>query len=234
MWLSASDILSARAKREWLRVQRAMLLLSVLAFYAGMLRAAQLYPGGTWVQRGARGYSLFGNYLCDVLLRTSLNGEPNPVGAQWGKAAFIALIPGIFLHFWRLGEHRRTWAAYAIQSLGAATTLAFAGVFLFPSDRAQTLHRVAVLSAAGSGLVATLLALGSQLRSRDVPRAETALGTFVLALAATDVALYVRTIHLGAEASIWVPGLQKLAALLLGAWMLAVASRRVEVHRMKF
>jgi hypothetical protein len=226
MWFSRGVPMNAHNRRLALRVQRVILVLSVMAFYAGMFRAAQLYPGGTWVQRIGHGYSLFGNYLCDVLLHTSLNGEPNHAGARWGTAAFVALIPGIFLHFWRLGSPRRPWMGGAVRSLGAATTLAFAGVFLFPSDRAQTLHRVAVLIAASAGLGAALLAVGSQFRTREVPRAETALGASVLALSATDVALYVRTIHVGAEASIWVPGLQKAAALLLGAWMVAVALRR--------
>ena len=98
-----------------------------------------------------------------------------------------------------------------------------AAVTLMPSDRFGAMHGMAVMVAATTGLAATVLAAVGQLRAGD--RVAGWLGVSVLAFAGVDFALYVRTFGSGGPGPLALPAVQKVALLLLLAWMGVVAAR---------
>jgi hypothetical protein len=188
-----------------------------------------LYPGGTWWDRTTHGARFWQNYLCDLEWNPALNGEANRVGSRLAQAAMLLLIAG-FVPFWwiapRLFPLRRALGA-AVRVLGLASVAGMIAVPLMPSDRFGALHGVAVVVAAGPSFVATILATFGMLRgdrARHAPVAG-ALGAWMLVFALLDFALYVYTMVRGGPGPMLLPAAQKVAVVLLLAWMALVAMR---------
>ncbi len=180
--------------------------------------AMALYPGGTWWEPGARGHRFWQNFLCDLSWRVALDGQDNRLGSLLSQAAMLVLVAG-FVPFWVLVGGA---GARGVRVLGIASVLGTAAVTLMPSDRFGSMHGVAVMVAAGTGLAASVLAARGQLRRGLV--LEGCLGLAVLGAAAIDLALYVRTFSAGGPGPLALPALQKVALLLLLAWMGVVAA----------
>jgi len=97
-------------------------------------------------------------------------------------------------------------------------------VALMPSERFGALHGVAVVVAGLPGLSAAVLAATGQLLARRMLPG--ALGATMVLFAITDFVLYVHTMLHGGPGPLVLPAAQKLALLLLLAWMLVVAAAR--------
>ena len=189
-----------------------------------MAVAARLYPGGTWCDPQAPGYDLWRSFFCDVLHVRGLNGLPNP-GAPFARAALVS-IAAAFVPFWfalpfamKLGARLTA----AVRSFGAASATASLVVALAPSDRFPQLHQTAVLSATSAGIAAALLALQGVKAAPGSARALHALAWAALLTAALDAGLYAAQLSDPAPCALALPALQKLAAGLIVAWMLATA-----------
>lgn len=192
--------------------------LSVLCFIGLLLAATAAYPGGTWQHRAGPG-SFWSNFLCDLLRDPALNGLPNARGAALARAAMLViavgmglvwlLLPTLFTERPRLGTAVRTAGLLAMGLLLA--------VPLLPSDRFGRWHAVAVNLAELSAFVAGGMGVAG---THGVLRWIGATALLVVALAGT---LYAREAFFGGTPLAWLPGLQKIAALLVLGWMLGAS-----------
>jgi hypothetical protein len=214
-------------------VQRARVALvaCVGAFVALVVPAMALYPGGTWWDPHATGHRFWTNFLCDLEWRTALNGTPNPVGARLAEGAMLSLVLA-FVPFWPLAARlfavpalagrANARLAAAVRVLGWTSVLGMVAVALMPSERFGALHAVAVVVAGLPGLSAAVLAATGQLLARrNLPGA---LGAAMVLFAIADFVLYVHTMLHGGPGPMVLPVAQKLALLLLLAWMLVVSA----------
>jgi hypothetical protein len=207
------------------RRARVALVACVGAFVALIVPAMALYPGGTWWDPHAVGHRFWTNFLCDLEWRTALNGTPNLVGARLAAGAMLSLVLA-FVPFWPLAA--RFFATYArlaaaVRVLGRTSVLGMIAVALMPSERFGALHGVAVVVAGLPGLSAAVLAATGQLLARR--RLPGTLGVAMVLFAILDFVLYVHTMLHGGTGPLVLPVAQKLALVLLLAWMLVVAAR---------
>lgn len=201
----------------------------VAAFVALEAAAMALYPGGTWWDRNTRGASFWRNYVCDLEWSVALNGQPNRVGAPLAEAAMLVMVAGLGVFWWiapaMFAGRRRTGTA--VRALGLVSVAGIVAVACMPSERFGALHGVAVVVAGVPGLTAALLAVAGMLRGDRAKhaRAAGAVGAAMLAFALVDFALYADTLAHGGPGSTLLPVAQKIALVLLVAWMLLVAAR---------
>jgi hypothetical protein len=209
----------------------AVLVACVVAFVALEAAAMALYPGGTWWDTSTHGASFWHNFVCDLEWNPALDGQPNPVGSRLAKAAMLALVAG-FVPFWWIapslftgGGARRALGA-VVRALGLVSVAGMIAVALMPSDRFGSVHGIAVVIAGVPGLSAALLATAGMLRAESSSsRLCGAVGAAMLAFALTDFAMYMETMLRGGPGPVALPVAQKMAALLLLAWMTLVAAR---------
>ena len=216
------------AIRERARVRRAALatvlcLLGFAGFWAG---AMALYPGGTWLDRAQTGQSFFGNFFCDLTQPVSLSGVANPVGsrlAQCGMLLFAGALGGLFWvvpHHFVAATRLQPW----VRGMGALSVLTFIAVPLTPSEHFGNLHAGLALASGALGLVAAVLSVWVLFKSGKRARMLAVLGSLALALGAFDGAIFVEHLGDSAPPPLLVPAAQKIAALMLSAWIAAVAS----------
>ena len=153
------------------------------------------------------------------------------VGARIAAGAMLALVLA-FVPFWPLAARlfavpalagrAHTRLAAAVRVLGWTSVLGMIAVALMPSERFGALHGVAVVVAGLPGLTAAVLAATGQLLARrTLPGA---LGASMVTFAIADFILYVHTMLHGGPGPVILPLAQKVALLLLLAWMLVVAA----------
>jgi hypothetical protein len=207
------------------------LALFTLGFSICMVIAALLYPGGTWCNPQAPHYQVLESFFCDVLHERGLNGDPNP-GAPWARTALVLIALG-FVPFWSSVPStmalsvRRAAIVRALGWLSAAASLAVA---LSPSDRWPSLHQVAVLSAAASGIAAAVIASTSRVTGAVTGTAPGSrarrlrlLAWGALTTAAIDAGLYLSQALNPQPCAVALPLLQKVAAIFVLGWMLGTA-----------
>lgn len=213
------------------------IVLSWLAFCGLFAAAAWLYPGGNWLNRAASGHRFFANYFCDLTQPVSLSGVKNPLGSRLAQLAMLCFGVALAGFFWLVprffGPATRlsTW----VRGLGEGAVLGFVAVPLTPSEIFGDVHASLSLLAGTLGLAAAVCAVAGLLRSHCYARALGVVGALALVAGGVHAALFVRYLHASEPAPLIVPAVQKVAALLLSAWMLGVAwltvSRRRETDR---
>ena len=186
---------------------------SVLGFVVLEALAIAHYPGGTWLDRHHPGHHFTHNFLCDLLLDPALNGVPSPTSAALATAGMLCMAPGLAAFFALMGRR-------LITALGLCAAVGLSAVTLLPSDEWPRLHGVMVVLAGPPGLLAAVLAVAG-----DPRRLTRLLGAATLLAGGLNLLLYVRTRFLGAALGPEVPTVQRLATVLLLAWMLAVTAR---------
>lgn len=202
------------------------LLLCLGGFIAFEAIAMVLYPGGTWFDRTSRGHHFFQNFFCDLAASKALNGQPNPgaIFAQMGMVAFtLGLIP-----FWILvtGVLRQARARLAkvVLSLGTISSIAAALVPFVSSQRFGNLHPLLVFLAGIPGILAGGLSTYGLVKVKTGSRLPARLAVLTVILVASDGILYAVHVATGYELHpTLLPGLQKVAAMSLVAWMIAAA-----------
>jgi hypothetical protein len=184
-----------------------------------------LYPGGTWMDRSARGHDFFRNFFCDLSAGVALNGAPNP-GAWCATAAMVVLALGLF-HFWLILPQlfaRRGRHAARIRRLGLLSAAVLPLVPLLSSARCGSLHAAVIFLAAIPGIGAAALATRALWASPRARRPHGYLAAGMLAVSLIDGALY--AVHVASGSAVpplALPALQKVAALLLLACMASVS-----------
>jgi hypothetical protein len=211
----------------WARRCALATLGSLLGFVVFMAVAMQLYPGGNWLDRAAPGHRFFHNFFCDLTQPVSLSGVNNRLGsafAQVGMWCFALALGGFFwllpLHFTgRVSRRAAVW----VRGLGVSAVLGVALVPLLPSQRFGHFHGLLVLSAGGLGIVAALVAVIALCRAQGPARFLGRLGALALAVAAFDAVLFACHRNDSAPTPLLIPAAQKVAAMLLSAWIVGVA-----------
>ncbi len=183
-----------------------------------------LYPGGNWLDRTAVGHRFFANFFCDLTQPISLSGVPNPLGArcaQFGMLFFALALAGFF---WLVPAYftRDSPAKRWVHRLGKWAFVSFVAVPLTPSERFGNVHAALSLVSGGFGIASAVLVVHALLCAER--RALAALGAASLTVGTADIVLF--AYHLGGVAPppLIVPAAQKIAALLVGAWIAAVAA----------
>ena len=186
-----------------------------------------LYPGGTWWDAHARGHRFWQNFLCDLEWRVALNGEPNPTGSRLATAAMLALVasfvplwlvlPALFPRYLRVGR-----AVVALGLVSAGLTVA---TVLMPSERFGAVHGVMVVAASLPGLGASGLSLAALALDEPRPRVAAILCAAFWSAALVDLALYVHHLTAHVEGTPLIVVIEKVALVLLVAWMVTVATR---------
>lgn len=206
---------------------RACALAVVLAALAGasLLGAAiAVYPGGSAVAPGARGFDVVDNYVCDLLHATTLAGGRNPA-APLARAAMVVFSLGLSALFVVLSGLLPGSPVHArlVRGAGVTSSAGWIVVALTASDRLARGHAALVLGSLVSGMVAAAISVVGLARRPD-RRALALLGACALACAGLDGLLY-GLLLATSDASLArvVPSLQKLAIVLLVGWALAVA-----------
>ena len=205
---------------------RGALVVCVVGFSGFIVPAMWLYPGGTWWDSTTRGYRFWENFLCDLEWRVALNGQPNH-GASYLAQAAMLILAIAFIPFWiavtRLFDRPRL--TVVVRSFGLASVVGIVAVVLIPSDRFGILHGIAVVVAGLPGLSAAGLAVAGLLLGEPRPRIAGWTGASMLGFAFTDFALYVSQLIAHTDGTWLTAAAQKVALLLLLAWMIMVAVR---------
>ncbi len=200
--------------------------LAGLAGFVGFWAAAMaLYPGGTFQNPQHVGQSFFGNFFCDLAQPVSLSGVANPLGsrlAQCGMLFFAGALWATFSvvpRFFSRESGARRW----LPRFATLSVLTFIVVTLTPSELVGRLHALLALLAGGFGIIALVLAVRGLFRVPGSARALAVLGALALAVGAFDAVIFAQHLSDRAPPPLLVPAAQKIAALLLSAWMAGVA-----------
>lgn len=132
-----------------------LLLLPVVGmgvFVVLYILAAVNYPGGSWIDTQAPGFSFWHNYLCDLLDYRALNGELNS-GRLYARAALGVLCISL-IYFWLYLPHlfkQKNWNTVLMWISGI---LALITTMLLSSGT----HDITVRIAGGLGVIAFLSA----------------------------------------------------------------------------
>jgi hypothetical protein len=189
--------------------------------------AFALYPGGTWWDRTQNGASLLDTFLCDLAMNPALDGRPNRLGALAGQVG-LGLFALALAFTWELV--RRVPAGFSPRLARAAGVLGLFGLPLLiwalvtPGER---LHATAVSVAACTEVTALVLTLFAALHAREAGRAVLVLGGLVFACVVVSMALYWPTLVHHELAVRGLPAVQKLALVLLAAFLFVVVRASV-------
>lgn len=194
-------------------------------FCLAMLAATWSYAGGSWQHPRARQHLFFENYWCDLLRDPAHNGLPNGTSVRLATLGFLTLAAGLALFWLELSALLPRLQGRFLRAAGVVSSLATALVAITPSDRCPSVHAPAVLCAGGLGFACGCLGALRALRDfRQAPWfALSSLG--LIALAATNLVLYVGVAYCQSGDSLVLPAVQKLATLALLGWMVTGLAR---------
>ena len=206
-------------------------LVGLALFIALMAVAMACYPGGTCWDVTTRGHRFWQNFLCDLEWAVARNGEPNPIGSRAAEGAMVILALAMAPHWILVARVLATRPVLAglVRGLGLAAVAGSLAVTVVPSNRfGVVLHAATVVVAGVPGLSATTLAVAGLFTREPRPRIAATLGAALLAVAAGDFVLYLGTLVFGGPGPVLIPAAEKVALVLLLAWMarVAVAGRR--------
>jgi hypothetical protein len=210
------------------RLNAVAIFVCVAGFACLEVAAMSLYPGGTWWDTTTQGHRFWENFLCDLEWRVALNKVPNPVGSRLAMAAMLVLVAGLGAFWFALPAVFAAPAprgAHAVRWLGITSTAGALAVVLMPSDRFGALHGVTVLTAGVPGILAAGLAIRVLAVGEPRPPIAAWVGASMLAFGFVDFALYAWHFLTHTEGTILGPALQKVALILLLAWMILVGLR---------
>jgi hypothetical protein len=205
----------------------ALVTLLALAVGVALIGFAMVcYPGGTVFDRSARGHSFWLNHLCDLTGPNACNGQPNGVtapAARAGLAAFAAALAAFWLVMPALFPGRPR-VALVVRVGGVMSALGLAVLTLVPPGPGPA-HALVVFGGVVPGLVAGVVSVVALFRfAGDRLIGMLAAGT--LLAGAVDVAIYARKTIVHPDIyTPSIPIIQRLAFLLMLAWMAAVAAR---------
>jgi hypothetical protein len=198
-----------------------------LAVFVTLVGAAMAkYPGGTWFDRRAPGHSFWKNFLCDLFQRRALNGQDNTASAALATAGTVAMFValGAFFALVSTLETAPSVSGKVARRAGGLACVAGLAVPLTPSDEGRATHLIAVLIACVPALAAVLAAARVCVRSR-VSRGAVVWSIATVAFGTIDAVAYGVAFSLPygvAWLNAMLPVFQRLAALSLVGWMLAV------------
>ena len=209
------------------------ILAAVAAFVALILLAMAEYPGGTGWDPTSHGNDFWLNYLCDLERTVARNGQPNPLGSALARAAVLVLASGLVFVWWIVPRLSRgsPRLGRAARVLGAVTVPGMLAVGLFPADRFPTWHPIEMILAGLPGLAAAAIAVLGLALEKPAPRVAVVVGGAAVVTAGVDFALYVRQLVGDGPGPTAGAILERVALILVLAWMCAIAWRARGIGR---
>jgi hypothetical protein len=207
-------------------------LFAAIALFVPLFVASiHAYPGGTAWNPASRGHDFWHNYLCDLTRATALDGTPNPVGSKLARSAMSVIALGFAPFWWLLPRlfPRRRRLGWTVRALGAVSVAGAIAVSNLPSDHFAGIHSYAIAIGGVPGFAAAVLSVVALALDERAPRVTAWFGALALAVGAVDYTLYVRQGWLPGPGPIAIAILERVALLLVLAWMAVVAvhARRV-------
>ncbi len=180
-----------------------------------------VYPGGTWFDKTTPGHHFWFNFLCDLLRQNGLDGRPNPLGSRLATVGMLSLVIAIAAYFWIAPDAMPRWpnVGRIVRITGMLGAAGLVSVALLPSDRFGKLHTVAIVLAAGPGIIAVSLALAGVVFDPQAQVWHRLLGISLwLSVVATAVLFVLHTFMGGG----WIralPTMQRLSTILAVTWI---------------
>lgn len=191
--------------------QRLPLFGSVL-FAMLYIIASLRYPGGTYLDPTAKGFSWLHNYWCNLLNETALNGDPNPARPIALSGMIVLCLT--LMAFWYLFSFKPDFSKterYLIQVAGSIAMLF--GIFIFTS-----LHDTVINIAGLFGLIALI---GTLRGLRKLGWATLfCMGLFVLVLTGLNNLLYYKK-----SLIYYLPIVQKITFVYFLVWICLINVR---------
>lgn len=206
------------------RVARAGAWLTLAAIVVGttLLGAAmRLYPGGNTGEPTHAGHSFWRNYLCDLTTDVAVNGADNAAGAALARGGMLTLSITLGLALALAPRLLRGGRGTTAVVLGAGVLCAL-GLVAVPFANGAW-HAPVILMTVVPGVSAMAAALVGLWRARRWLLVSLAFGAVAAGIVGGVVYAAKVTGHLSA-ATPSVPAVQRLAGLLLVAWMAAIAA----------
>jgi hypothetical protein len=207
-------------------------ILIAMAVGIALLAAAMLrYPGGTAFDPLSHGHSFWFNFLCDLTPDVAVNGRPNP-GGRLARAAMIAFCVALACFWVVLPASFRNRRRISIATKTFGVMSAF-GLAVFPVVLTRLGHVIAVFASLIPALCAGVLGLIGTLRYLR-SKSLRVLASATVAVTAFDAVLYACS-HLGNPRVISpaLPLFQRIALLLMLAWMGAVAASGLQQQQVR-
>jgi hypothetical protein len=198
---------------------------TVGAFMALVALAMVFYPGGTWWDKTTRGHRFWENFLCDLLHRVSLSGAPNLTSSRFAQLAMFVLVVGIVCAFSLAPEivPSRKRLGRSLAYAGSFGALFLVAAPLFPSDRYPALHSMATVFGTLPAIVAFSGLVGAILIEPRAPLVVRGTSVTLLVLLVLCAGLYTWDVYLDGPSLKVLPGLERIATLLLLTWLMLVS-----------
>jgi hypothetical protein len=203
----------------WRRLAALATCIALGVFIAAMAVSIASYPGGSWTQPHASGFSLTRNFWCDLLRSQSIDGADNATAKLWASIAFGALGLALWPYWWVAASLLSRGARLLVTRLGITSATCLAAMTIFPSDRYRVVHGVVALAGALLGMLATAASVAARAPGEPRFSLRRTSGALTLLLAACNAVLYVHVAYLGGPETMAQPIVQKLATLVLLGWM---------------
>lgn len=188
---------------------------AVVAFAALLGAAMVCYPGGDYFHAEGTHYRFWHNFLCDLLLAESLNGQANVVGSVLATlSAFVMMMFGLLPVWWRA----RTWRV-ATRASGVLSTVFAMLMCVQVSFDLPLPHAVITLLFGGFAVVASIPVVIDLRRPPATPVAVAWTGVLASAAAIGGAVLYGLTKWGGLSASPLLPAVQKVVLILTVGWL---------------
>lgn len=192
-----------------------------MVFVVAMIAAAALYPGGSWTDPDAQGFSWLRNFWCDLLRSRAINGADNGLGKQLASVSFAALGAALWPYWWVaasvLAGTRKKWVA----PLGMVSAACLGAMAFLPSDQYPVLHGVVALGGGLLGIACACVCVATRLPEEPASSLRRVSGSAALVLSLLNAALYVYVAYGGGDETAAQPLVQKLATAALLLWMLS-------------
>jgi hypothetical protein len=211
--------------RRWCWLAWALLLCFVVTLFGAVL----VYPGGSWTEPQALGFSLARNFWCDLLRSRAINGLDNHQSKLLASVGFAALGLAMFPYWWvaagLLPRARR--GRVALFGMLSATSLA--ALARLPSDEQPLLHGIVALCGGITGIACAAVCVVTRLAHETGASLRRVSGALALVLGSLNAVLYVYVAYGHGQETLAQPLVQKFATIALLLWMwstLSVAERR--------
>lgn len=189
-----------------------------------LILAMARYPGGTALNPVSAGHSFWFNFLCDLTNDVAVNGRPNREGAVFAQMALGAFCVALLVFWITLPASFPSCPPRLSAGIRVCGVLSVAGLLAVPVA-GGLLHVAAVFTSFVPALIAGLLALVGTVRYAR-SRALVAIASATVSVSVLDSVLYARSYLIHPRVVVpALPLLQRLALLLMLAWMAIVAGR---------
>lgn len=202
---------------------RVALIVSLALFVALTAAAMAAYPGGSWVDPRAIGHSFWDNFLCDVQQPVAIGGGDNTLGARLALCGVLAMIVALACGWVLVARMIPVRVGRVVRALGMGSSFALVLLPLTPSLRWGIVHVIAVVLAGVPALVAGVVAAGALVRDRAGHPSLRVVSALLVVAVAVDGGLYAHHVVADTHVTTLLPALQKVAAILLAAWLCLVA-----------